>query len=67
MCCTSEIPGKFEFKKKVNKDLEQFMEDYQQQESNTTYVSRLQCVQSAVDSQLEDLTKRNPSAKVILG
>jgi len=29
-----------------------------------TYVSRLQCVQSAIDSQLESMGKTNPDRKV---
>ncbi len=29
-----------------------------------TYVSRLQCVQSAIDSQLENMKKNNPDRKI---
>ncbi len=37
------------------------------QRRDVTYVSRLQCVQAAIDQQLEVLAKEHPKAKVGLG
>lgn len=37
------------------------------QRRDVTYVSRLQCVQAAIDQQLDVLAKEHPKAKVGLG
>lgn len=72
MCVTTEIDGKIKLKgfdrleryKALNAEHEdQYMPS---QRRDTTYVSRLQCVQAAVDSQLEEIQRTSPNTKICL-
>lgn len=69
MCVTSEIVGKHKLKGDHTKDLASLNTEYQDQflpgqRRDVTYVSRLQCVQAAIESQLDKLKKEYPQAKV---
>uniref|UniRef100_A0A6B2KZ87 VWFA domain-containing protein n=1 Tax=Arcella intermedia TaxID=1963864 RepID=A0A6B2KZ87_9EUKA len=77
MCCTSEVTGdiKIKLNEKLSKDLEQFIErqggvsaqQYLPRErTDITYVSRLQCVQAAVSSQIESFAKDHPNKRVAI-
>jgi len=71
MCITSEIEGKHKIRgdkladlaKSLNENnqVDQFMPN---QRRDVTYVSRLQCVQAAIESQLETLKLAHPNARV---
>ena len=72
MCVTTEIDGKIKLKgfdrleryRAVHADHgDQYMPS---QRRDTTFVSRLQCVQAAVDSQLEELQRSSPNTKICL-
>lgn len=72
MCVTKQIPGKFKLKgaNPANIDIPNdlradFVEGVNQRSSQTsTWVSRLQCVQAAVDQQIEDWKQNAPNRKV---
>eukprot|EP01123_Difflugia_compressa_P010783 TRINITY_DN403_c0_g1_i4.p1 TRINITY_DN403_c0_g1~~TRINITY_DN403_c0_g1_i4.p1 ORF type:complete len:549 (-),score=93.64 TRINITY_DN403_c0_g1_i4:117-1715(-) len=70
MCVTTEIAGKFKLKGDRTNQLaaslntEGFNQLLPNQRRNTTYVSRLQCVQAAIESQLDNLKKEYPNYKV---
>lgn len=72
MCVTEEIQGKFNLRndkrKQLNQQFAHFGDNSDQYinhaQRNKTYVSRMQCVQSAVDSQLEQMGKGAPNRKV---
>jgi hypothetical protein len=75
MCVTTEVRGKFELKGKAKAAaqedlsfLSQFGNDYQRPQASTTstWVSRLNAVQSAVDKQLTALHKQFPTRRVAL-
>jgi hypothetical protein len=77
MCCTSELKGEIKIKQdsKLTQSLDQFIErahgntalQYLPNEArNVSYVSRLQCVQAAVTSQIEQLAKEHPNKRVAL-
>jgi hypothetical protein len=69
MCVTTEISGSLKLKGDKtqsyrhlnNENMDQWMPG---QRRDVTYVSRLQCVQAAIDQQLEVLAKEHPKAKV---
>jgi hypothetical protein len=71
MCCTTEVQGKYNLKGKKSVDLGAFANEDHSAEyyhsQNSTWVSRLQCLQGAIDTQLENLEKANPNARVVLG
>jgi len=75
MCVTQEIQGNIKLKGKTNDvDLSQFMETNHNgslasqylpnQAQNVTYVSRLQCMQAALSSQIEALARIYPNKRV---
>jgi len=78
MCCTSEIIGDFKIMKneKLTQSLEQFVERAEggaiaqqflpRERIDVNYVSRLQCVQAAVTSQIETLAKVHPNKRVAI-
>eukprot|EP00029_Vermamoeba_vermiformis_P006511 TRINITY_DN2572_c1_g1_i2.p1 TRINITY_DN2572_c1_g1~~TRINITY_DN2572_c1_g1_i2.p1 ORF type:complete len:687 (-),score=231.37 TRINITY_DN2572_c1_g1_i2:56-2116(-) len=69
MCVTTEISGSLKLKGDKtqsyrhlnNENMDQYMPG---QRRDVTYISRLQCVQAAIDQQLEALAKEHPKAKV---
>eukprot|EP01125_Pyxidicula_operculata_P008245 TRINITY_DN277_c0_g1_i1.p1 TRINITY_DN277_c0_g1~~TRINITY_DN277_c0_g1_i1.p1 ORF type:complete len:684 (+),score=232.76 TRINITY_DN277_c0_g1_i1:227-2278(+) len=77
MSCTQEITGDVKIKKddKLEKSLEQFVERHGEryadqylphERKNVSYVSRLQCVQAAVSSQIGELVKDHPKKRVAI-
>eukprot|EP00347_Sterkiella_histriomuscorum_P012379 403368807 len=70
MCVTQKIVGKHSIKgdKSVAlKDLMKFSDGSDQRlegEANVTYISRLQCVQAAIDAQLTEMSQGAPNRKV---
>ena len=70
MCVTSKLKNKIElrgFKKRQEnrkKILEELGNDFLFEEGNSSFVSRLQCVQSAVDYQINKYTRENPKTKI---
>jgi hypothetical protein len=75
MCVTTEVQGKFQLRGNSADRQAQLNQQYnahheQQwfpgQRRDVTYVSRLQCVQAAIHSQIEELVKERPNAKVAL-
>lgn len=71
MCVTQPVSGKLSLKyDKVNKlkDLMKFSDGSYQymsdESSNQTYISRMQCVQTAIESQLKELSSGAPKRKV---
>lgn len=70
MCVSKPIAGKHAIKgdktKEMN-DLMKFSDGSDQRlegEGNVTYVSRLQCVQAAIDSQLKEMSFGTPERKI---
>ena len=62
MCCSQAIKGTHKLKgdniNKVNNEFKKFgdgSDQYLQGERNVTYVSRMQCLQAAVDQQITDM------------
>lgn len=71
MCSSTEVPGTFKLKgKKDTASMLQAGDDHHQflpgSNRNVTYVSRLQCVQAAIESQLETMAAQTPNARVAL-
>lgn len=77
MCVTTEVQGNFKLKGAPQNAQDEFGADmsaefraeiaYQRrQRQRVSYVSRLQCVQAAVTSQIEDWKQKNPDKKVSL-
>eukprot|EP01129_Flabellula_baltica_P011097 TRINITY_DN4786_c0_g1_i2.p1 TRINITY_DN4786_c0_g1~~TRINITY_DN4786_c0_g1_i2.p1 ORF type:complete len:618 (+),score=146.75 TRINITY_DN4786_c0_g1_i2:353-2206(+) len=72
MCCTSEVESsQFKLKRKAqDNDFQQFMDGSDQyfpgQRRDVVYVSRLECVQAAVDSQLENFKISYPNRRVVI-
>uniref|UniRef100_A0A6A7G8Q6 Sec23/Sec24 trunk domain containing protein n=2 Tax=Hirondellea gigas TaxID=1518452 RepID=A0A6A7G8Q6_9CRUS len=69
MCVSKEVPGKFKLKGDHTQDLAALNENHEDQfmpnqNRNTTWVSRLQAVQAAVNAQLEILQKTRPKYRV---
>lgn len=69
MCCTEPVTGKVNLKNKKKVDLGGFtdfdmFEQYREGENMVTYVSRLECVQAAIEAQLKALAKVAPSQKI---
>jgi hypothetical protein len=72
MCVTKPVSGKFKIKGDKTSDLmkelmkfsdgsDQFLED---EGKNQTYVSRMQCMKAAIDTQIKDMEKACPERKV---
>lgn len=73
MCCTSEAPPGFRLKSAgaLNDLNRQFNDDHSNQRlpserRNVTYVSRLECVQAAVNQQLSIFEKNFPNRRCVL-
>lgn len=71
MCVTQAVAGRHRIKGDrmtgMHKDLMKFSDGSDQRlqgDHGVTYVSRLQCVQSAIDAQLEAMQKNNPGRKI---
>ena len=71
MCVSTPIAGSHRIKgdrtRDLNANLMKFGDGSDQRlqgDHGMTYVSRLQCVQSAIDSQLEVMQKNNPDRKL---
>jgi len=62
MCCSQAIQGKHQIKGDKTSDLQEFMkfsdgsDQRLQGERNVTYVSRMQCLQAAIDQQITDMS-----------
>lgn len=71
MCSSTEVPGNFKLKgQRNNNSLLEAGDDRRQYypgaNMNVTYVSRLQCVQAAIEAQLESMATLTPQARVAL-
>lgn len=70
MCSSTEVPGNFKLKgvkaPSANFLLEAGDDRNQMNSRGVTYVSRLQCVQAAIESQLETMSTQMPNARVAL-
>ena len=59
MCVTQKVKGNVMLKNDPMQELRrmsgQFQDSYIPQGQNETYISRLQCVQAAIDGQLEQM------------
>lgn len=73
MCCTSEAPAGWKLREanRLSELNKQFNDDHSNQRlpserHNVTYVSRLQCVQAAVDNQLALFEKNFPNRRCVL-
>ena len=71
MCVTQATPGKFALKTShLSKDFEGLLQRddgdqyFPGQDRNTTYVSRLECVQAAIEAQLTDIALTTPDTHV---
>ena len=69
MCVTEPINGNIKLKHKKKFDLGGFSdfnmdEQYLQGENAVTYVSRLECVQAAIESQLQSMAKTTSNRKI---
>lgn len=69
MCVTEPVVGKLNLKNKKKVDLGGFAdfdmaEQYLQGDNQVTYVSRLECVQAAIESQLKSLSTIAPTQKI---
>jgi hypothetical protein len=70
MCSSTAVPGNFKLKGTNNVPNLEAGDDRHQHfpgsDRNVTYVSRLQCVQAAIESQLEMMANQTPNARVAL-
>eukprot|EP01022_Parablepharisma_sp_SALTPOND_P019152 TRINITY_DN3238_c0_g1_i1.p1 TRINITY_DN3238_c0_g1~~TRINITY_DN3238_c0_g1_i1.p1 ORF type:complete len:731 (+),score=92.14 TRINITY_DN3238_c0_g1_i1:5000-7192(+) len=71
MCVTQPVQGKVAVKYDKTKKLKEFLKysDGSQQymgkeKKNTTYISRMQCLQTAIEKQISDLSNGAPNRKV---
>jgi len=69
MCVSMEADGKFKLRGADTSALQAFIDDNSlqylpNQKHNTTYISRLQCVQAAIDDQITELVNNKPMYKV---
>jgi len=61
MCVSQPIEGKVKIKGDKTKDMKDLMrfsdgsDQFLQGERNVTYVSRMQCLQAAIDAQIQDM------------
>ena len=69
MCVTTPVEGRVKIKGDRLKELQELMkfsdgsDQFFQENRNTTYISRLQCVQAAIESQIMDMNENNPNKK----
>mmetsp|Transcript_33344 Transcript_33344/g.83779 ORF Transcript_33344/g.83779 Transcript_33344/m.83779 type:complete len:826 (-) Transcript_33344:85-2562(-) len=72
MCVTTEVSGKQKIKGSDRLDklrrqyADGFDQNFPQQKKDVTWISRLQCVQAAIASQLDALQKQSPNLRVAL-
>jgi hypothetical protein len=67
MCVTAQVPGKIKIKgKRAEPDIPEELREFVPRGggSSSTWVSRLQCVQSSIDQQLEQWSTTTPDKKV---
>ena len=70
MCVTTPVEGKVNIKGDRLKELQELMkfsdgsDQFFKQNRNITYISRLQCVQAAIEAQLMDYVEKAPNKKV---
>lgn len=71
MCVSLPVQGRHQLKgdrmNQLQNELRQFGDGSDQRlqgDHNTTWVSRLQCVQSAIQKQIEDMQKEHPFRKI---
>lgn len=70
MCVTTPVKGKFKVKGDRVKEMQELMkfsdgsDQFHNEMRNTTYISRLQCVQAAIESQIMDMNEKAPEKKV---
>jgi len=70
MCCSQPIKGKHQIKGDKTKELKDLMkfsdgsDQNLQGERNVTYVSRMQCLQAAINQQIDDMGKGAGDRKV---
>ena len=77
MCVTEAVQGKHILKtssslqsknndifNEFGKDTNLLAQNYGNSKSNVTYISRLQCLQSAIEDNLENLKKQIPNVKI---
>ena len=66
MCISSPLPGNIRIKThRQNEILDLLQEgDDRSVDTSTVYISRMQCVQAAIESQISDLQSSNPECKV---
>jgi len=73
MCVTQEVPGTHQLKGTAQREKEirelsqgEGMQYMPGQQRNVTHVSRLQCVQAAIEAQIEKLAQEHPNKRVSL-
>lgn len=70
MCVTTPVKGKIKVKGDRLAKLQELMKfsdgsnQFHQESRNTTYISRLQCVQAAIEAQLLEMKNKSPEKKV---
>lgn len=71
MCVTKEIVGKHSIKGDKTRAMQELMkfsdgsdQKLNGESGNVTYVSRMQCVQAAIDNQIKDMSKVAPERKL---
>jgi len=72
MCVSKPVPGKFNLRGDKAGDMSRSLNVDQRQQyigterRDVTYVSRLQCVQAAINHQIEELHSKQPNTKVAI-
>lgn len=70
MCVTTPVKGKLKIKGDRLREIQDLMkfsdgsDQFYNENRNSTYVSRLQCVQAAIEAQLMDMSEKAPHKKV---
>lgn len=70
MCVTTPVTGKLKIKGDRLKELQDLMkfsdgsDQFYNENRNSTYISRLQCVQAAIEAQIMDMKEKAPEKKV---
>lgn len=72
MCVTKPVPGKFNLRGDRSNDISRVLKEsiglqrMRTESANVTYVSRLQCVQAAINSHINELHSKHPNSKVAI-
>ncbi|CAI2385036.1 unnamed protein product [Moneuplotes crassus] len=70
MCVTTPVKGKLKIKGDKLKELQELMkfsdgsDQFYSESRNSTYISRLQCVQAAIEAQIIEMADKSPELKV---